>query len=53
MLIHDREELKRTSELSRVYKIMSSKAVELLLDQKNELWTEGPDAFVKLYKEVG
>lgn len=53
MAIKDLAEELHISEKEARNKIMSSKAVELLLDQKNELWTEGPDAFVKLYKEVG
>lgn len=53
MAIKDLAEELHISEKEARNKIMSSKAVELLLDQKNELWAEGPDAFVKLYKEVG
>lgn len=34
-------------------RIMASKAVELIFDQDNNVWTEGPDALVELYKEIG
>lgn len=34
-------------------RIMASKAVELIFDQDNNVWTEGPDALVDLYKEIG
>ena len=34
-------------------KIMSSKAIEILYDESNKLWTEGPDSFLKLYREIG
>ena len=53
MAIKDLVEELHISEKEARNKIMSSKAVELLLDQKNELWTEGPDELVRLYKEIG
>lgn len=34
-------------------RIMASKAVELIFDQDNNIWTEGPDALVELYKKIG
>ena len=34
-------------------KLMSSDAVSLIYDTSNQLWTEGPDALIRLYKEIG
>ena len=53
MAIKDLAEELNISEQEARDKIMSSKAVELLLDQDNKLWTEGPDAFIRLFKEIG
>ena len=53
MAIRDLAEELHISEKEARNKIMSSKAVELLLNRETELWTEGPDAFIKLYKEIG
>ena len=34
-------------------RIMSSKAVGDLYDESNEIWSDGPDAFLRLFKEIG
>ena len=34
-------------------KLMSSTAVSLLYDTENKIWTEGSDALIRLYREIG
>lgn len=33
--------------------ILSSKAVEMLIDPETGIWCEGPDAFIDLFESIG
>lgn len=53
MAIKDLAQELNISENEARDRIMASKTVELIFDQDNNIWTEGPDALVELYKEIG
>ena len=53
MAIKDLSAQEQISEAEARNRLLASRAVQLVYDPSNQLWTEGPDALLELYREIG